>query len=394
MTNENAVSQWNEYMVPNYGTPAIQLVSGDGSYVTDADGKRYLDLLGGIAVSVLGHAHPEVTSAIVEQSKRIIHTSNLYMNQPSLDLAEKLVKLAGFDAKVFFCQDGATANEAALKLVRKFGKSKDPNKNVIIAMQNGFHGRTSGALAITGNPAKRDQFAPFGYEVRFVEYNNIEDLKNAFRPDVAALFVETVQGEGGMNVASIDFLKACESLAKKHEALFVVDEVQSAIGRTGSFFHFTQLNLQPDLVTLAKGLANGLPIGALLVRSEYAKMFAPGDHGSTFGGNPVSCAAANAVVEVVSKIEFLEHVTMTSNWFVKEVTNLNLPQIKNIRGAGLWFGIEILHDFANEIVDRALAKGFLINAVKPNVIRLAPPLNVSKDELKTFLGALPELLAS
>lgn len=381
-------------MIPNYGTPEIQIISGNGSYVTDANGKQYLDLLGGIAVSVLGHANETVTNAITEQAKKILHTSNLYINQPSLELAQKLIKLAGFDSRVFFCQDGATANEAALKLVRKYGNSISPSKNVIVAMNNGFHGRTSGALAITGNPAKRDPFGPFGYEVRFVDYNNIEQLKSAFSDDVAAVFVETVQGEGGMNFASLEFLKECQTLCEKHQALFVVDEVQSAVGRTGTFFHFKQFDLNPDIVTLAKGLAAGLPIGSMLVRSEYASYFAPGDHGSTFGGNPVSAAAAIAVVDTVSEPRFLSQVTENADWFKAEVLNLNLSEISEVRSAGLWIGIQLASNNANAATAKAMAKGFLINAVKPNVLRLAPPLNISKNELQTFIDALPELLKS
>ncbi|MEN9693514.1 MAG: hypothetical protein RLZZ330_1158 [Actinomycetota bacterium] len=394
MSNETAAEIWAESMVPNYGTPAMQLVSGKGSYVTDANGNQYLDLLGGIAVSVLGHANEAVTDAIAEQSKKILHTSNLYMNQPSLELAQKLIKLSGFDSKVFFCQDGATANEAALKLVRKYGNSKSPNKNVIIAMKNGFHGRTSGALAITGNPAKRDPFAPFGYEVRFVDYNDVVQLRAAFSDDVAGIFVETVQGEGGMHFAKPEFLKSCQELANENEALFIVDEVQSAVGRTGTFFHFEQFDLAPDIVTLAKGLAGGLPIGAMVVRSEYATHFAPGDHGSTFGGNPVSAAAANAVVEIVSTPDFLSNVTEIAKWFSDEVSSLKLSDISEIKSAGLWFGIQLTTDIASDVATKALKNGFLVNAVKPNVIRLAPPLNISKAELQTFVDLLPELLQS
>lgn len=394
MTNESAAAIWAESMVPNYGTPKIQIVSGKGSYVTDANGNKYLDLLGGIAVSVLGHANEAVTEAIAEQSKMILHTSNLYMNQPSLELAKKLIKLSGFDSKVFFCQDGATANEAALKLVRKYGNSKVPVKNVIIAMNNGFHGRTSGALAITGNAAKRDPFAPFGYEVRFVDYNDVAQLRTAFSDDVAAVFVETVQGEGGMNIATAEFLNACQTLAGEHESLFVIDEVQSAVGRTGTFFHFEQFGLQPDIVTLAKGLAGGLPIGAMVVRSEYANHFAPGDHGSTFGGNPVCAAAANAVVDTVSNPDFLSNVTEVAKWFITETSKLNLSEISEVRGAGLWIGIQLTSDSAAEITSKALKNGFIINAVKPNVIRLAPALNIAKIELQTFVDVLPELLQS
>jgi acetylornithine aminotransferase len=302
----------------------------------------------------------------------------------------------GSDSRVFFCQDGATANEAALKLVRKYGFSKraDGSKQVIVAMNNGFHGRTSGALAITGNPSKRDGFAPFGYEVRFVDFNDVDALEAAMADDVVAIFVEPVQGEGGMHIGTREFLLACGIQARKFDALLVVDEVQSGVGRTGSFFNFMQHDISPDLVTLAKGLAGGLPIGALIAKPEIASHFAAGDHGSTFGGNPISVAAANVVVDEVSNLAFLNNVSSNAKWFADEIFNLNLSHISSVRYSGLWFGIELKSDTASEIVVAAAEKGFLINAVKPNVLRLAPALNVSRHELQTFIESLPELVNS
>ncbi len=393
-TTKELAKNWEEFMIGNYGTPTIALARGEGSYVWDVEGKKYLDLLGGIAVSVLGHAHPKIVDAISNQAKLLIHTSNLYIHETELEAAQKLKQLFASDCKIFFCQDGATANEAALKLVRKFGFAKKPDgsKQVIVAMNNGFHGRTAGALSITGNPSKRDPFGPFGYEVRFVEFNNLDSLNSVMSDEVAAIFVEPVQGEGGMNVGSTEFLQACEAAARRHDALLVVDEVQSGVGRTGTFFNFTQHNLSPDIVTLAKGLAGGLPIGALLAKPEIAAHFAAGDHGSTFGGNPISTAAANAVINEVSALNFQNAVRDNANWLAAEIQNLNLPQIASVRFSGLWFGIALTKDAASDIVKKAAELGFLINAVKPNVIRLAPPLDISRDDLKIFLDLLPELV--
>lgn len=393
-TNHEVSNRWANSMMPNYSTPTIALSHGSGSYVWDVEGNRYLDLLGGIAVSVLGHSHREVVNAICKQTEKFAHSSNLYAHETGIELAEKLIKLFNRDSRVFFCQDGATANEAALKLVRKYGYSLRPDgsKQVIVAMNNGFHGRTSGALAITGNVSKRDGFAPFGYEVRFVDFNDVASLESAMKNDVVAVFVEPVQGEGGMHIGTTDFLKSCQRLSQEHQALLVVDEVQSGVGRTGSFFNFSKHGLQPDIVTLAKGLGAGLPIGALIVSADVSKHFQPGDHGSTFGGNPVSVAAANVVVDTVSKPEFLNSVSENSEWLFNEISNLNFPNIKNIRFSGLWFGIELLDESAASITNNALSEGFLINAVKPNVLRLAPALNITKEELQTFLDALPKLV--
>jgi acetylornithine aminotransferase len=393
-TNADFSQVWEQHIMTNYSTPTIAIRNGEGSYVWDVEGKKYLDLLGGIAVSVIGHCHPLVVAAITEHASKLLHTSNLYAHEPALDLAKKLTKLFGRDSKVFFCQDGATAIEAALKLVRKYGYGVKPDgtKQVIVAMHNGFHGRTSGALSITGNAAKRHGFGPFGYEVRFADFNDVASLESVMGADVAAVVVEPVQGEGGMNVGTTEFLNSCQRLAKKFQALLVVDEVQSGVGRTGSFFNFTQHDLQPDIVTLAKGLAGGLPIGAVIATADIAKNFAPGDHGSTFGGNPVSTAAANVVVDVVTDKAFSENVVELANWFANSIMQMNLPHIKAVNYSGMWFGIELYSDSAATITKSATKHGFLVNAVKPNVLRLAPALNISREQLQSFLDILPKLV--
>lgn len=394
-TNALTSARWENFMMPNYGTPTIALSHGSGSYVWDVEGNKYLDLLGGIAVSALGHANPSISAAVSDQSTRILHTSNLYAHEAALDLAERLVNLFEKDSRVFLSQDGATANEAALKLVRKYGLSlkSDGSKQTIVAMNNGFHGRTSGALAITGNASKREPFGPFGYEVRFADFNDIQSLESVMADDVAAIFVEPVQGEGGMHIGTTEFLQACEMYAKKHDALLVLDEVQSGVGRTGTFFNFTQHRIKPDVVTLAKGLAGGLPLGAVLAVKNVANLFDPGDHGSTFGGNPISVAAANVVVEAVSDAIFLQDVTSKAAWFADEMIAIDVPEIKGFRYAGLWFGIELNSDTAHSVVAKAAEAGFLINAVKPNVLRLAPALNITKNELQTFLSEIAKLVS-
>lgn len=396
LTNRDYAEKWDRYMVPNYGRPAITLIRGEGSFVWDVEGNKYLDLLGGIAVSSLGHAHKKIISAISEQVNQIIHTSNLYAHPKGIELAEKLSTLFGSDSKVFFCQDGATANEAALKLARQHGYALAPDgsKQVIVAMVNGFHGRTSGALAITGNAAKREPFAPFGYEVRFVDYNDIESLNRAMNSDVAGLIVEPLQGEGGMNIGTREFLTRCQELCALNNALFIIDEVQSGIGRTGSFFNFNSLGLDPDVVSLAKGIAGGMPLGALIAKSAVAKIFSPGDHGSTFGGNPVSVAAALVVLEEISEPSFLKAVSEKSIWLKQQIENIETERIVEVRSSGLWFGIELQTDSADGIASEMMKRGFLVNAVKPNTIRLAPPLNVSIEDLETFAIAFKQVITA
>lgn len=365
---------------------------GSGSYLYDTNGNKYLDLIAGIAVSSVGHSHPNLVSAITNQTRKLVHTSNLYAHEPGLKLAAKLLELAQSNGKVFFSQDGATANEAALKIVRKYGYSVSPSKNVLIAFENSFHGRTMGALAVTGNPAKRDPFAPFAFEVRFVPVGDFEQLEMAFDSDVAGVIVEPIQGEGGMIVPPENWLAEIRRLANENSALMIADEVQSGIGRAGEWFLSLAAGVRPDLITLAKGLAGGMPLGAVIVEPHVAQVLQPGDHGTTFGGNPVSAAAALSVVEIIETENLMENSRSLGGWLHAELSTLGLPYLSSIRGAGLWLGLEFEKPIANRLTELAFSNGFLINAVKPNVIRIAPPLNISKEELQDFLNVLPKLM--
>lgn len=388
----NPAATWEQVMLPNYSTPKIAIRSASGSFVEDYAGKKYLDLLSGIAVSSIGHSHPRMVAAITQQASQFIHTSNIYAHAPGLELASKLLELANSTGKVLFTQDGATANEAALKIARRYGASTGSNKQVIVAMQGGFHGRTFGALAVTGNPAKRDPFGPFGHEVRFVELGDFERLSAAITADVAAVIVETIQGEGGVIVPPTNWMSEIRRLTQAHQALLIADEVQSGIGRTGDWFQSIAEGVRPDLITLAKGLAGGMPLGAVIVEPHVASLLNPGDHGTTFGGNPVSCAAALAVIAEIEEKDLLAHVSNLGDWFKQQILDLQLEQVVEVRGKGLWLAIKFNHDLAAEFVSAALSAGFLVNAVKPDAIRIAPPLNISKSEIESFINVFPTLV--
>lgn len=385
-------SEWNAAMLGNYGTPRVELSHGKGAYVWDVDGNRYLDLIGGIAVSTLGHGDERLAKAISDQAATLLHTSNLYAHRPGLRLAHKLLAIAQFDGRVLFTQDGATANEAALKLVRRWGQAQSPQRTRIIAMNAGFHGRTMGALAVTGNPAKREPFAPFGIDVQFVDYGDIDALKAALDSSVTAVIVEPIQGEGGVNVPPSGYLVDVAQATRANGSLLIVDEIQSGIGRSGDWFMSQAQGVKPDLMTLAKGLAGGLPLGAVLVSAQLSDVLKPGDHGTTFGGNPVSCAAALAVIDAIEADHLLEHVRQLGTWLHQAIRQLEIPQVKEVRGRGLWIAIAFDAPIASAVELAALKSGFLVNAVKPDAIRLAPPLVVSQDELRSFVEELRGLV--
>lgn len=387
--------RWQQVMLHNYGTPTLALMSGNGMRVTDADGKEYLDFLAGIAVNTLGHAHPAIADAISKQSRELIHVSNLAIHPKAVELAEKLVQITGWDARVFFSQDGATANEAALKIARRYGYQRKPDgsKQRIIAMHNAFHGRTMGALAVTGNPAKRDPFAPFGIDVTFVEYGDLAAVEAAMADDVVAVITESTQGEGGMVVPPSNFLADLRRITTAHDALLIVDEVQSGMGRTGSWFASTGAGITPDIMTLAKGLAGGLPIGAVLVTGDAVDALHPGDHGTTFGGNPISCAAALAVIDTIEREQLLDHVQTMTTLLMNELGSMTHPLIDHARGSGLWIGIQLTEAKAGAIESAMRQHGVIVNAVKPNVIRLAPPLIVQAADIEAFMTAFTAALA-
>ncbi|MFC3999706.1 acetylornithine transaminase [Nocardiopsis sediminis] len=385
-------ARFDAHLMPNYGTPPIALVRGEGRRVWDADGTRYLDLVAGIAVSALGHAHPALVKAVSDQVATIAHTSNLYVHEREVELAERLTALLGSDGgdtRVFFANSGTEANEAALKLVRRAAGTGRPR---VVSTVDGFHGRTSGALALTGKPAIRDPFGPFGLDVVFVPYGDADALRAAVDTTCAAVFVEPTQGEAGIVEAPEGYLRAVRSICDATGAAFVLDEIQSGIGRTGRWFAHQQAGVLPDVLTLAKGLGGGLPIGACIGFGRFATAFAKGDHGSTFGGNPVSCAAALAVLATIEADALLDAVTANGDLLARGIAAAGHPLVAGVRGTGLWRGIRLTAPEAPRVQAAAAAHGFLVNAVAPDVIRIAPPLTITPGEIGEFTAALPAIL--
>jgi acetylornithine aminotransferase len=382
-------ARWDAVMMRNYGTPSVALDHGVGSYVWDVDGRRYLDLLGGIAVSSLGHAHPAVVDAVTKQVARLAHSSNLAIHEPALALAERLASLLPGPTRVFLCQDGATANEAALKIVRKSAQGR---RTEIVACHGGFHGRTLGALSVTGSPLKRAPFEPLLGPVTFVDFGDVEALRAAVTDRTAAIILEPVQGEAGVIVPPDGYLAAARQIADSTGALLVVDEVQSGIGRTGEWLLSAAQGVVPDVVTLAKGLGAGLPIGAVLATGAAADVFVPGDHGSTFGGNPVSCAAALAVLDTIERDDLLEHARSLGDRWATSFDAIGHPLLASHRGIGLWRALELSSPVAATFEAEARTAGFLVNAVRPTSIRLAPPLVLTAQEADEFSSALTALL--
>lgn len=376
-SSAKATDTWPEVLMNTYGTPPVELVSGEGSVVTDADGKDYLDLLAGIAVNSLGYAHPAVIDAVTEQVSTLQHTSNLFVTRPAVEVAAKLKALvgAGDSTRVFFCNSGAEANEAAFKLARSTGRTR------MLAAHHGFHGRTMGSLALTGQPDKRKAFEPMPAGVEFYPYGDIDYLTKLVEINpgaVAAIFLEPVQGETGVIPAPDGFLTAVRELCDEHGILMVCDEVQTGVGRTGDFFAHQHEGIVPDVITMAKGLGAGLPIGACIATGDAAELFGPGAHGTTFGGNPVSCAAANAVLDIVDA-DFCADVAAKGERFAAALRELD--HVVDVRGRGLMLGIVLSRDIAKDAVKAGYQHGVILNAPAANVIRLTPPLVITDDEI-------------
>ncbi|MFC3984782.1 MULTISPECIES: acetylornithine transaminase [Streptosporangium] len=376
--------------MPNYGVPPVVLARGEGSRVWDVDGTEYLDLIGGIAVSSLGHAHPALVEAVTRQVATLAHTSNLFLNEPEVLLAERLIGLLGAPARVFLTNSGTEANEAALKLAIKYGKAN--GRPYVVATENGFHGRSLGALSLTGKRAIRDQFGPFPADVRFVPYGDADALKNAVTDECAAVFLEPTQGEAGVVPPPDGYLRAVREICDTTGALLVADEIQSAIGRTGRWFAHQHEGVLPDVLTLAKGLGGGMPIGACVGLGAAGTLFAKGDHGSTFGGNPVSAAAALAVLETIESQDLLEHVKTVGTLLSEGIAAVEHPLLKGVRGRGLWLAVVLTAERAGRFQEAAQRAGFLVNAVQPDAVRLAPPLVITAEQVTTFVTALPVLL--
>ena len=383
--------RWDAVMMRNYGTPPIAIDRGSGCRVWDVDGREYLDLVAGIAVSSLGHAHPAVVTAVDQQVRRLAHSSNLYINERALELAERLATLLGVDGtRVFLCNDGATANEAAIKISRRVS----PDRTHFVAAERSFHGRTLGALALTGKSAARAPFAPFGIDVTFVPYGDADALAEAVGERTAAVFLEPVLGEAGVVAPPAGYLTAARKACDATGALLVIDEVQGGIGRTGTWFAHQHEQVAPDVVTVAKGLGGGLPVGACLAAGRAADALQRGDHGSTFGGNPVSCAAALAVLDTIEREGLLAHVTDLGGTWRADLAEVAGPLLHSVRGRGLWLALVVDDGAAPAVEAAARDAGFIVNAAAPDAVRLAPPLILSEADARSFTAALPAILDS
>lgn len=378
--------RWDASLMRNYGTPPIALVSGSGAVVTDADGKQYLDLIGGIAVNALGHANQGIIDAVSTQLGTLGHVSNLYVSEPVVQLAEELTGRFGHESRVFFCNSGTEANEAAFKMARRTGRLE------IVAAEKAFHGRTMGALAMTGQPAKREPFEPMPAGVRFVPYGDTEALRAAVGPQTAAVILEPIMGESGVIVPPAGYLAAAREITTQHGALLIFDEVQTGIARTGTFFAHQAAGVVPDVMTLAKGLGGGLPIGAALATGPATDLLQPGQHGTTFGGNPVCAAAALSVLAQIDAEGLMDHVAVVGKSLAAGIEGLGHPLIDHVRGSGLLLGIVLTQPVSAMIDLAARDAGFLINAPAPDVIRLAPPLILTQEQADGFVDALPAIL--
>jgi acetylornithine/N-succinyldiaminopimelate aminotransferase len=380
------IERWRQSMMDTYGTPPLALVSGSGAVLVDEAGREYVDLLSGIAVNALGHAHPAVVAAVSRQIGTLGHVSNLYVAEPPVALAEVLLALAGRPGRVFFANSGAEANEAAFKLSRLTGRP------TVVAADGGFHGRTMGALALTGQPGKADPFRPLPGPVTHVPYGDTSALDAAVDDDTAMVLLEPIQGENGVVVPPPGYLAAAREITTRRGALLALDEVQTGIGRTGHWYAHQADGVEPDVVTLAKGLGGGLPVGACVAFGEAADVFGPGMHGSTFGGNPVSCAAALAVISTIANEGLLDHVKRVGERLRRGIEDLGHPLVAAVRGAGLLLGVVLAAPAAAAVTNALRDAGFLANPVQPGVLRLAPPLILSTAQAGAFLAALPAAL--
>ena len=386
MTNKKILNRWSAVVKNNYGTPAIALVKGKGIVVTDADGKQYLDFLGGIATSILGHAHPAIVKAVTKQVSTLSHVSNFYAHPTAVQLAEKLTAMTGDEkAKIFFCQSGAEANEAALKLSRRTGKVR------VVAAQGAFHGRTMGALSLTGQPAKREPFLPLIKGVKHVPFGDIEAMRKAVTKKTAMVIIEPMMGEAGVIVPPTDYLQQLRALCDDKGALLVIDAVQTGMGRTGDWFGYEYSGITPDVITLAKGLGGGLPLGAMIALGKAAELFQPGDHGSTFGGNPVTTAAGLAAIEFIESKEILSKVEKQGAHLMQELALV--PGVKEVRGAGLLLGIELNTLKAADVATALRDSGVLVNAANASTIRIAPALIVTDAQINKFITIFKKVIA-
>jgi acetylornithine aminotransferase len=383
---EELTGRYSRALMNTFGPPQRVLVRGEGCYVWDADGVRYLDLLGGLAVNALGHAHPLVVSAVTSQLATLGHVSNFFASPAQITLAERLLALLGADGRVFFTNSGTEANEAAFKATRRTGRTR------IVSTVGAFHGRSMGALALTWKPAYRETFAPLPGDVTFVDFGDVDALESAVDGGTAAFVVEPIQGENGVIEAPVGYLEAAREITARSGALLWVDEVQTGIGRTGEWFAHARSGVIPDLVTVAKGLGSGFPVGACLAVGAAAELLGPGDHGTTFGGNPVAAVAGLATLAAIERDALLEQVSRTGAYLAERVLRLEHPLVRCVRGRGLLRAVELTGPVAPTVVRLALDAGFIVNATGPTTVRLAPPLILTTAQADTFVDALPVLL--
>jgi acetylornithine aminotransferase len=387
--SNNLQSRWNDAMEQNYGSPKISLVKGKGSYVWDESGKKYLDFLGGIATNILGQANPAIVRAASQQIATLGHTSNLYSHPQGILLAEKLQAMIGAPSKVFFCNSGAEANEAALKISRLTGRTR------IISTEGSFHGRTMGALSLTGQPAKRAPFIPLMRDVKFVPFGEILSMERAISKKVAMVIVEPIQGENGVVTPPKGYLKGLRELCDRFGVLLAIDAVQTGMGRTGEWFGYESEEITPDVLTLAKGLGGGLSLGAMITIGDRTPHFSTGQHGSTFGGNPVSTAAGLATIREVESKKLMKNALAMEKILRRELSQIG--EIEQVRGKGLLLGIVLKEKIAQEVVQAAALQGLLVNAPSDSVIRIAPALNISRVQaiefVKRFKAALKMVTA-
>jgi len=383
LTNQSQAKRWHALMQANYGTPSINLVRGKGPEVWDVEGKRYLDLLGGIATNLLGHNHPKVSAAITKQARTLSHISNFYGHGPGLELAAKLQELVGdSSARIFFCNSGAEANEAALKVSRLTGKRR------IVATSGAFHGRTMGALSLTGQPSKRDPFKPLLRNVIHIPYGDLRALRKVNKR-TALLVLEPIMGEAGVVVPPVGYLKAAREVCDRTGTLLLLDCVQTGMGRTGTWFGYEDEGIKPDLITIAKGIGGGLPLGAMIALGKAATSLQPGSHGTTFGGNPISCAAANVVIAEIERLDLLRSNSAKGALLRNLIAPI--PGVVEARGRGLLIGIVLRDAKAKEIAAQLQRRGFLVNAANESVIRLAPSYLITERQIASFARVFADI---
>ena len=391
--SSNTINRADTFMFKTYLRSPITLVKGDGCRVWDENGKEYIDFVGGIAVCALGHSSPILSKALWEQSKKLVHVSNLFYTQPQTELAQVLVENS-FADRVFFCNSGAEANEAAMKLARRYSKEKfGPERHVIITMDNSFHGRTMATLSATGQEKIRTGFDPLLEGFRYIPFNDLGNLKSAIDGSVCAVILEPIQGEGGVVLPEPDYLKGVKEICIEHEILLLLDEVQVGMGRTGRLFAYQHFGIKPDIMTLAKALGNGLPIGAMLAKEELTDTFGPGSHGSTFGGTPLITAGALAVIKSLLNDGWIENAREMGDYFKNKLISLQQKYsiIKDVRGLGLMLGLLLDRD-GTDIVNTCMERGFLINCIQERVLRFVPPLIIGKVEIDLLINCLDEIL--